>query len=230
MRSPLSSQAEDYLKAIYHLTRPADDLETAERATTQALSERMGVSAASVSGMLKKLADLNLIQHRPYYGATLTADGEAIALEIIRHHRLLETYLAHALGYEWDELHEEADRLEHVISEEFEDRISALLGDPDFDPHGHPIPARDGSLPERVGRSLDTFAGGDALVVNSVSSQDPELLRYLDSVGIRPGEHLDVVRIAPFDGPVTVQTARGETALGRNTAGRITASPRSADA
>lgn len=190
LRQLLSAQAEDYLKTIYLLTRTG-------KASTQRLADALGITPASVSGMLKKLAELHLIQHRPYYGAVLTEAGERIALEILRHHRLLELYLTEALGYSWDEVHAEADRLEHVISEEFEARINTWLGNPQYDPHGHPIPQPNGSVPVSHGRLLSNLGPQDLAQsthwwVVRVSDSDAEVLRTLAQLGIRTGIALHV--------------------------------------
>ncbi|MFN8509457.1 MAG: metal-dependent transcriptional regulator [Deinococcaceae bacterium] len=180
MRHLLSSQAEDYLKAIYLLGKEG-------KVTTQKLSGSLQVTPASVSGMLKKLADLHLVEHKPYYGAVLTENGQRIALEILRHHRLLELYLTQALGYSWDTVHEEADRLEHVISEEFEAKIAQFLGNPQYDPHGHPIPSPDGTLPETRDQPLPDFPQGSHVRLTRVSKETPEFLRYLESLRLLPG-------------------------------------------
>jgi DtxR family Mn-dependent transcriptional regulator len=201
---PRYSQAvEDYLKAIYE----AQHENAGRPAGTAALAARLGVSRASVTGMLKKLAASpdRLIQYVRYRGVRLTPAGEKAALEVVRHHRLLETYLASALGYAWDEVHDEADHLEHVISEDLEDRIADFLGHPAADPHGAPIPRRDGSVPARHELRLTEVEPGGEVVVSSVSDRDPELLRYLDRLGLRPPARLRVLERGPFDGPLHVE-------------------------
>ncbi len=160
--------------------------------------------------MLKKLDGMGLVTYTPYRGARLTEPGRKIALEVIRHHRLLETYLAEALGVPWDEVHAEAEVLEHVLSEGLEERISALLGDPTSDPHGHPIPTRDLTMPAASARLLWEADEGDRIEVNRVSDDAAEVLRYLAGVGIRPGTTLEVVGRGPVGGPLFVRLAGGE--------------------
>ena len=189
---------EDYLKAIYHLERRH------RRATTTAVAEVMGVSAASATNMLKRLAELNLVEYIPYQGARLTEAGRKVALEIIRHHRLLELYLAEALGIPWDKVHEEADRLEHVISEELEEAMARALGYPTVDPHGDPIPNRDGTMYHQEGHTLADMPEGVQGRVVRVRCQQPEMLRYLGTLGIYPGTLLMVRERAPFGGPLLI--------------------------
>lgn len=199
----LSPAVENYLKAIYEV-----DEETAGApAGTAALAEKLGVTRASVTGMLKKLASApeRLVTYTRYRGVRLTPKGRAAALEVVRHHRLLEAYLTSALGYSWDEVHTEADHLEHVISEDFEERIAAYLGDPVSDPHGAPIPQRDGSLPPRREVRLSDLDVGTQAAIARVSDRDPDLLRYLDQLGLRPPGRLRVLDRGPFDGPLHVQ-------------------------
>jgi DtxR family transcriptional regulator, Mn-dependent transcriptional regulator len=196
----LGEAAEDYLKTIWRLSREG-------RVATTALAAELRVSPASVTGMLKKLAGLRLVEHEPYHGATLTPAGERVALEVVRHHRLLELYLTEALGLGWDEVHAEADRLEHHLSDEVEARMDAALGFPTRDPHGDPIPSRELVLPERSPRSLYDVAEGESTVVTRVPDDDPELLRYLASLGLSPEAEVVVVDKAPFGGPVTLDVA-----------------------
>ena len=200
MPTHISQAAEDYLKA---LLLEADHQGT-ELVSTTSLAGRMGVSAASATNMLKKLAGLGLVEHQPYKGAGLTEAGRRVALEVIRHHRLLETYLAEALGVPWDEVHAEAEVLEHVLSERLEERIAALLGDPKFDPHGHPIPTRDLAMPQASERHLWSVGPGEKVAVDRVSDTVPEALRYLGRVGIRPGTELEVIERGPVNGPLYV--------------------------
>jgi DtxR family transcriptional regulator, Mn-dependent transcriptional regulator len=223
IRSLLSSQAEDYLKAIYQLNQT-------DKATTQALAAVLEITPASVSGMLKKLSELHLIEYRPYYGAILTPTGEQIALEILRHHRLLELYLTHSLGFSWDAVHAEADRLEHVISEEFEARIAALLGDPHYDPHGHPIPRLDGTLPDVSGQELPTFVDGLALQLTRVPDEDPAFLRYLAEVGLIPGTALHIRQRDLLGGTLEVQVGDHSHTLSLVAAARLWAVPVTASA
>ncbi len=205
----LSEAIEDYAKAIYALARRGDGA-----VTTTALAERLGVSPASVSGMLKKLADRGLAKHEPYHGVELTDDGERVALAVMRHHRLLELYLAEHLGVPWDRVHEEADALEHVISEDLEARIAAKLAHPTHDPHGDPIPDADLVIDEGDTRSLADLEVGERGWFVRVSDADPEMLRYLDGRGIALGDALEVVDRQPFDGPLTVRFGCDKHVLG----------------
>src|SRR5436189_383525 len=171
----ISPAVEDYTKAIYALQERGDGCAV----TTNALAERLGVTPASASAMVKKLAGMGLVSHVRYRGVQLTAKGSAIALEVIRHHRLLEAYLSESLGVPWDRVHDEAEVLEHVLSEELEDLIAAKLGNPTHDPHGDPIPTRDGRIEERATRALDSLESGQRGTFVRVSDSDPEMLRYL---------------------------------------------------
>jgi DtxR family Mn-dependent transcriptional regulator len=206
---------EDYLKTIYELQT------SAEKVSTTSLAERLGVAPASVTGMVKKLAGMKLLKHEPYHGVLLTKAGEKIALEVVRHHRLVESYLAEALGVPWDKVHEEAEKWEHVLSEEMEDRISAMLGNPTTDPHGAPIPARDGSLPQTALRHLSDLEPGERAVVAEVSDHDPELLRYLGELGLFPQTKVRMISAAPFRGPLTIEIGGQQHALGREVAGQV---------
>jgi DtxR family transcriptional regulator, Mn-dependent transcriptional regulator len=200
---------EDYAKAIYSLQHGRD-----QPVTTSALAERLGVTAGSASGMVKKLAGLSLVDHVPYKGVVLTPLGRQLALEVLRHHRLLELYLAEAFGMPWDQVHGEAEVLEHVLSEELEELIAAKLGDPRVDPHGDPIPGRDGSIDEPETRSLSDLIAGDRALFLRVSDSNPDMLRYLAERKIRPGQELEVIDKQPFGGPLFVRIADGEHALG----------------
>ena len=191
---------EDYLKVIYVLVQERGE----ERASTSAISERMDVSAASATNMMQKLAEMRLVDYVPYHGVSLTDAGEKIALEVIRHHRLIELYLAEALGYSWDTVHEEAERLEHVISEEFEDRIDAMLGHPTTDPHGDPIPPKTGRPPVRTSRPLSDAEVGVSVVVRRVSDRDGELLRQLASLELVPGTRVRILDRS-FEGTITLE-------------------------
>ncbi|GGJ58814.1 metal-dependent transcriptional regulator [Deinococcus roseus] len=222
IRDLLTSQAEDYLKTIYQLARGG-------KVTTQSLADALGVTPASVSGMLRKLADLSLVEHTPYYGALLTENGQKVALEILRHHRLLELYLTQALGFSWDEVHEEADRLEHVISEAFEARISALLGDPHFDPHGHPIPRLDGSMPEHAADVLTEALVEEQVTISRVHDGDPEFLRYLSELGLIPGVVLKVLKKDPHGGTLSIQVEEQAHVLSLTAAQKIWVLPRHAN-
>jgi DtxR family Mn-dependent transcriptional regulator len=181
----------------------------------------MGVAAASATGMVKKLAGLKLARHNPYQGVVLTKAGEKMALEVIRHHRLLELYLAEALGYSWDKVHEEAERLEHVISEEFEEKIFEALGRPTRDPHGDPIPAKDGTLVGGNHERLSDMEPGATGVIRRVNDRNAEMLRYLALRGLVPDAAVEVVEKAPFNGPITVKTGETSHVLGRDLASHI---------
>jgi DtxR family transcriptional regulator, Mn-dependent transcriptional regulator len=197
----LRSQAvQDYAKAIYAL-----ELRDGEAVSTNALADRLGVTAASASGMVKRLDELGLVEHQPYHGVSLTADGRRVALEVMRHHRLLELYLVKSLDVPWDRVHQEAEVLEHVLSEELEELIAAKLGDPTHDPHGDPIPTRELTIEEGSTVSLQALEAGDHGTFARVSDSDPEMLRFLAERGIAPGEKLEVVEKQPFDGPLFVR-------------------------
>jgi DtxR family Mn-dependent transcriptional regulator len=170
--------------------------------STNALAERLGVTPGSASGMVKRLHEMGLVTHVPYKGVQLTPAGARLALEVLRHHRLLELYLAEALGVPWDRVHEEAEVLEHVLSEELEELIAAKLGDPTVDPHGDPIPTRDLEMPERETVALQSLEAGQAGTFVRVSDSDSEMLRYLSQRGISPGHAFTVVEKQPFDGPL----------------------------
>jgi DtxR family Mn-dependent transcriptional regulator len=197
---PHTAAVQDYVKALYLLETEGDD-----SVATRSLAARLGVTAASATNMLKKLDSLGLVDHVPYAGASLTQAGTKVALEMIRHHRLLETYLAEALGVPWDQVHAEAEVLEHVLSEELEERISARLGHPKADPHGHPIPGKDGSVPEESRSRLWGAPDGGHVEVEHVSDQKSDVLRYLERVGIKPGATVEVVERGPLEGPLYVR-------------------------
>ncbi len=204
----MSTQAvEDYLKAIHEVAR------TEERVTTTALAERLRVAPASVTGMVKKLAEMNLVAHEPYRGVALTDAGRRIAVETIRHHRLVETYLHEALGVPWDRLHEEAEKWEHVLSEDLEARMDAALGHPAFDPHGAPIPTVALERDDPDWPPLARLTEGQRAVVAEVSDDDAALLRYVGGLGLYPGTAFVVVAGAPYaDGPLTVRLLDGPSA------------------
>jgi DtxR family transcriptional regulator, Mn-dependent transcriptional regulator len=205
----LSEAIEDYAKAIYALARRGDGA-----VTTNALVERLGVTAGSVSAMLKRLAEMGLARHEPYHGVQLTADGERVALSVMRQHRLLELYLVEHLGVPWDRVHDEAEALEHVISKDLEARIAAKLGHPTHDPHGDPIPDADLVIDEGETRSLDDLTAVERGRFVRVSDSDSEMLRYLDGRGITLGDELEVVERQPFDGPLTVRFGSVEHVIG----------------
>jgi DtxR family Mn-dependent transcriptional regulator len=195
-----STAVQDYAKAIYVLQTRA-----AAAVSTTALAERLGVTPASASGMVRKLDELGLVSHQPYKGVELTARGVQVALEMLRHHRLLELYLTTSLGVPWDRVHDEAEVLEHVLSEELEALIADKLGNPTVDPHGDPIPTADLVIEERPSESLAELAAGACGTFVRVSDADPEMLRYLAERGIAPGGRLEVIERQPFDGPLFVR-------------------------
>jgi DtxR family Mn-dependent transcriptional regulator len=206
MRTPA---IEDYSKAIFAL-----ESRNREPVSTNALAERLGITPGSVSAMLKRLDELGLITHLPYRGVRLTEDGRRIALEVIRHHRLLESYLAQALDMPWDRVHAEAEVLEHVLSEDLEELIAAKLGHPTVDPHGDPIPTADLELEERHTERLEGLEPGQRGVFVRVSDSDPAMLRYLAERGISPGERFEVLGRQPFGGPLFVRFDDREHAIG----------------
>jgi DtxR family Mn-dependent transcriptional regulator len=197
-----SEAVDDYLKAIFQLSGREE-----RKVSSTEIAADLAITAASVTNMLQKLAALErpLVVYEKHHGVKLSGHGKKRALEIIRHHRLLETFLHQVLDYPWDEVHQEAERLEHFISERFEERIAAKLGHPEFDPHGHAIPAMDGSLPTHEPQSLSQLRPGQSAKVSSVSDKDPEMLRYLASQGIRPGVRLTLSEQLPFQGSYQVR-------------------------
>lgn len=210
IRGSLTQSMENYLKAIFEI------LEHDDRATTSSIAERMGIAAPSVTAMVKKLAELKLVAHEPYQGVTLTRIGEMAAIEVVRHHRLIEKYLSDALGVPWDLVHDEAEKLEHVISEDLEDRIDGALGHPTTDPHGAPIPARDGTVVRVLARPLADAGSGDRVVVVEVDDRDPNLLRYLGERKLYPGTAVEVLRIEPYGGPTVLRVGEREISVGRD--------------
>jgi len=213
----LSVAVQDYLKAIYALESAG------ERVTTSALASRMHVSAPSATAMTKRLDELGLVERLPYRGVALTDAGRMNALEVLRHHRLLERYLVDRLGLSLDEVHAEAELLEHALSEVLEARIDEDLGYPTHDPHGDPIPDSELRLTHAEDRTLLELEPGARVSIARVPDDDPALLRYLGTLGLVPGSRLELVARAPFDGPVTVRTDRGEHAISRDLADRIAA-------
>jgi len=211
-----SSAVQDYAKAIYSL-----ESRRGGAVSTNALAERLGVTPASASGMVRRLDELGLVTHVPYRGVRLTPDGQALALEVLRHHRLLELYLSESLGVPWDRVHDEAEVLEHVLSEDLEELIAAKLGDPTHDPHGDPIPTRDGRIEERATRALDSLESGQRGTFVRVSDSDPEMLRYLAERGVSPGDRLEVVERQPFGGPVFARFGADVHVLGGGLAGAM---------
>ncbi len=212
----LSNAVEDYLKAIYVLDAAG------VRVTTSALADRMNVSAPSATAMMKRLAELGLAKRAPYRGVVLTAAGRRGALEVLRHHRLLERYLVDTLGLPLDQVHAEADRLEHALSEELEARIDEALGFPTHDPHGDPIPDRNLRITRAAPpRALLDLAPGDRATVSRVPDRSSDLLRYLGELALVPGEAVELTAIAPFGGPVSVRTGTGEHAIARELAAAV---------
>jgi DtxR family Mn-dependent transcriptional regulator len=206
---------EDYLKAVYRLR---DTLGLGGHVTTQRLADELGVTGPSVTNMVKRLHDLRLLRHTRYHGVELTPAGEKIALEVLRHHRLLELYLAESLGYPWDEVHAEAERLEHHVSEELEARMDSVLGHPTRDPHGDPIPSREGLIEAVSALSLLDLEPGETATVSRVSDRDPEQLRYLGGLGLYPGVSVSVTERLPFDGPLRIAVGSSEHVIGRSLA------------
>jgi DtxR family transcriptional regulator, Mn-dependent transcriptional regulator len=210
-----SSAVEDYAKAIYALQRGDGAV------STTALADRLGVTAASASGMVRKLDEHGLVTHVPYRGVRLTDEGTRLALEVLRHHRLLELYLAESLGVPWDRVHEEAEVLEHVLSEDLEALIAAKLGNPTHDPHGDPIPSADLQMPEEPTESLASLEPGACGTFVRVSDSDPEMLRYLAERNIAPGAEVRVEDKQPFGGPLFVAIDDQTHVLGGKLAGAM---------
>jgi DtxR family Mn-dependent transcriptional regulator len=195
MSKPLTDSVQDYLKIIYELSQDG------KTANTNALAKRLGIAPASVTGMVQKLSSVKpaLVTYRKHQGVTLTTAGERAALEVIRHHRLIEAWLVQSLGYSWDEVHAEAEKLEHVISEEFEMRVAAALGDPERDPHGEPIPSAELVMPADTSTPLSSMQPEQEAAVRRVDAQDGEFLRYLEELGLIPGARLKMLSVSPYD-------------------------------
>ena len=204
-----SDAVQDYAKAIWSLAQRGD-----EAVSTSAIAERLDVSAASASAMVKRLESMGFVEREPYHGVKLTPAGERVALEVVRHHRLLELYLAEALGMSWDRVHEEAEVLEHAISPALSELIATKLGNPTRDPHGDPIPTAEGEIDEAPTQSLHELEPGALGVFVRVSDSDPDMLRYLAERGIAPGDRFEVIAREPFDGPLTVEFAGEPHVLG----------------
>ena len=214
-REALTHSAEDYLKAIYRLTAGGEPATTSELATT------LDLAPASVSGMLRRLADQGLVEHQPYRGVTLSREGRRIALRMVRRHRLIEAYLVAHLGYSWDTVHAEAERLEHAVSDTLIERMAQVLGDPLEDPHGDPIPGPDGSLAELVYVPLSDLEVGETAEIRRVDTSDAERLRYLGAEGLTPGTRIRVSARGPFGGPITVSLGRRDHLLGHELASQL---------
>ncbi|MBM3908881.1 MAG: metal-dependent transcriptional regulator [Gemmatimonadetes bacterium] len=211
----LTHQAEDYLKAIYEIERDGD------AAGTTAIAARLGIASASVSGMVRRLARQGLVTVERYHGARLTPKGRRLALQLIRRHRILESYLVTRLGFGWDGVHAEAERLEHAASSKLIEAMAAALGHPSADPHGAPIPRADGTVEEARLRTVDDLAVGARARVARMSDRDPALLRYLGELGVRPGVTLRLVDRAPFEGPMTIAVGRARHVIGIGVARRV---------
>ncbi len=199
---------EDYLTMIYKLSYEGGE------PTTTSIADKMGVSKASVTDMCKKMAKSSLIKHKPYKGVSLTKAGEKIALEVIRHHRLVELYLKEAMGVSWDKVHDEAHKWEHILSEDIEDRIVEMLGNPTHDPHGAPIPTKDGHVQDEKFTPLSDAREGEKLLVRVVEDSDPEKLRYLAEKGIYPQTVIEVKEVQPFEGPLTLDVEGSPQIIG----------------
>lgn len=206
---------EDYLKAVYRLQ------ETGAQVTTLRLAEELGVTGPSVTNMIKRLHDLRLLRHSRYRGVELTDAGQRIALEVLRHHRLLELYLAETLGMPWDEVHAEAERLEHHLSDELEARMDSALGFPTHDPHGDPIPSREGTIDRVSGTLLLDLQPGDLATIVRVSDRVPEQLRYLGDLGLYPGAQVRFIETLPFEGPIRIEVSGAEHVIGRPLAAAV---------
>jgi DtxR family Mn-dependent transcriptional regulator len=217
MNKSLTISIQDYLKSIYELT------ERGESASTNALARKLKISPPSVTGMVQKLAsaDPALVEYQKHQGVTLTRAGRKAALEVIRHHRLLEAWLVQTLGYSWDEVHEEAERLEHVISEDFERRIAAAMGHPIRDPHGEPIPTEDLIMPFDESIPLSALRPKQKGIIKRVNASDKKLLRHLEDLGLIPGVTVKVVDYSPFDHNLTVKVGRKTNVLGLNITSKI---------
>jgi DtxR family Mn-dependent transcriptional regulator len=216
-KDPLTQSIQDYLKHIFELS------EGGAPASTNDLAARLGIKPGSVTGMVQKLASTQppLVDYQKHQGVTLTPEGKRAALEIVRHHRLLESWLVQSLGYSWDEVHEEACRLEHVISEDFETRMAAALGHPTHDPHGDPIPSAELVMPEEVTYPLSSLRPNQHAIVRRVNDEDPNLLRHLDELGLIPGTQLEVTAYSSFDNNLTVNVGGETVVLGLGITGKI---------
>jgi DtxR family transcriptional regulator, Mn-dependent transcriptional regulator len=217
MEQTITISTQDYLKNIYELT------ENGESASTNALAKKMNVSAPSVTGMVQKMASSKpaLVEYQKHQGVTLTKAGKRAALEVIRHHRLLEAWLVQTLGYSWDEVHEEAERLEHVISEDFERRIATAMGHPIRDPHGELIPTADLRMPHDESAPLSVLRPPQTAIVQRVISSDKDLLRYLETLDLVPGAQIEVKEYSPYDHNLTLKVERKTFVLGLNITSKI---------
>jgi len=217
MQPTLTISIQDYLKNIYELT------ENGESASTNALAKKLNISAPSVTGMVQKLASSKpaLVEYHKHQGVTLTKEGKRAALEVIRHHRLLEAWLVQTLGYSWDEVHEEAERLEHVISEDFERRIAAAMGHPTRDPHGELIPTADLKMPQDASTPLSALRPKQTATIKRVIASDTDLLRYLEGLDLVPGTKVEIIDYSPFDHNLTIKVGRKSFVLGLSITSKI---------
>jgi DtxR family Mn-dependent transcriptional regulator len=218
-QEPLTRSGEDYLKVIYHLSLRGVP------AGTNDIAHQLDLSPPSVSGMIKRLAEQGLLEHAPYKGVELTEDGRKLALRIIRRHRLLEAYLVHFLGYDWDTVHEEAERLEHAVSDILIERMASALGNPRVDPHGDPIPTADGNIVEQVFTPLPEVEVGATVEVRRVDASQPDRLRYLATLGLKPGTRLTVLDRQPFSGPITIKAGDQDNIIGHELAMAVLCAP-----
>jgi DtxR family Mn-dependent transcriptional regulator len=218
-KDPLTQPVEDYLKAIYAIGKGTGP------AATNEIAQRLALAPASVSGMVRRLADQGLLAYERYHGVKLTETGRLAALRTLRRHRVIEAYLSQALSIPWDRVHDEAERLEHAVSDDLVDRMAATIGEPIVDPHGAPIPTRDGAVDETEHTSLADLAVGATGVVARVTDEDPQMLRYLGELSIRPGKRITVKARAPFDGPITLLVGKEELSIGPGLAGYVLVAP-----
>jgi DtxR family transcriptional regulator, Mn-dependent transcriptional regulator len=219
----LTRSVEDYLKAIYSLSPEG------QHASTSDIAHLLDLSAPSVSGMIKRLSEQGLLEHTPYKGVQLTADGRKAALRMVRRHRLIEAYLVGFLGYSWDTVHEEAERLEHAVSDTLVERMANALGNPGSDPHGDPIPAADGSIAEVAGTPLADVPAGQTVEVRRVDERRGERLRYLASIGLMPGVTVTVLEHQPFQGPITLRVGAEERVIGHEMGQGLLCTPSGAE-
>ncbi len=210
-----SVAVDDYLKAIYEIEREEG------KVATSALAARVGITPGSATGMIKRLADMNLVAHEPYRGVVLTEVGQRVALRVVRQHRLVERFLADALAVPWDRVHEEAHRIEHVLSEYLEERMDSVLGRPTTDPHGSPIPTRNGAVSDSVCVPLADMKPENTVVIVEVSDHDPALLRYMGELGLFPETEVAIVAKAPFGGPLTVRVGGDQRTVSREVARHV---------
>lgn len=204
----MTRSVEDYLKAIYRLS------DQGQHATTSEIANHLGLSAPSVTGMVKRLSELGLVTHEPYKGVSLTAEGRKGALRMLRRHRVIEAYLVAFLGYGWETVHDEAERMEHGVSDQLIDRMAAALGNPTVDPHGDPIPGADGSIDDSRYQPLTKLETGQIVEIRQVATNEPERLRYLGQLGLLPGTRITIENREPFDGPITVRAGNLSQILG----------------